>query len=303
MAKMTNGVMPDFSDLADMGIDGLDLPAESNSETEEIEIDKLVPFKNHPFTVDTEGPEFDMLTASIKEQGVIYPVLVRKFGDKYEIISGHRRVAAAKAAGLTKVPVIVRNLNDYDATIAMVHTNLHREKILPSEKAKAFSMCFEEAKKSGKKVNENDVKERQMYNYARLVKLPEPYLKLIDDGKLAIIAGVHLSYLDETSFTQLDSFIADKNKVPKPSDAQALRDEYEENGTLTYEKIEDIMTPEDEGEPKPPTKIGFKIKEIRDYFPENTDAKRMEGTVKVLLSKYKAGEITVSDEEIEKAER
>ena len=136
--------------------DELMTKASSNDGTSIVSIDDLVEFDNHPFVVDTESNEFEELVDSIKENGLIYPILVRPMEDKYEIISGHRRVAACRAAGIEELPAIVRELDDFEATVFMVHSNFARNEISIMERAKAYRMCHDVEKHQGKKNDSGD---------------------------------------------------------------------------------------------------------------------------------------------------
>ena len=288
------------------------------TETQDIEISKLVPFKDHPFIVDTNSESFDELVTSIKEQGLIYPLLVRplsgnEFG-KYEIIAGHRRLAACKVAGLPKVTCIVKDMDDYTATILMVHSNFYREKINPSEKAKAYRMCIEASKHQGVKggdtasmLSENEgIGRATFFRYVNISYLNDDLLKMIDDNKIAILAGELLKNLSNVTQDLLVSVIDQTGIYPDKNMAVALRKKGEEgNGEISRDDIASVLMGKEKTD-KPKTSISFKVKDIREkYFEEDTTAETIESTIDNLLAHYKNGDFdsilrssdSVSDDE------
>lgn len=273
------------------------------TETQDIEISKLVPFKDHPFIVDTNSESFDELVSSIKEQGLIYPLLVRplsgnEFG-KYEIIAGHRRLAACKVAGLPKVTCIVKDMDDYTATILMVHSNFYREKINPSEKAKAYRMCIEASKHQGVKggdtasmLSENEgIGRATFFRYVNISYLNDDLLKMIDDNKIAILAGELLKNLSNVTQDLLVSVIDQTGIYPDKNMAVALRKKGEEgNGEISRDDIASVLMGKEKTD-KPKTSISFKVKDIREkYFEEDTTAETIESTIDNLLAHYKNGD-------------
>ena len=192
-----------------------------------ISIDLLVPFENHPFK-ERSGIEQQELTESIKENGLLEPIIVRSFpAGKYEIISGHRRVEACKALGITSIPVTIKELTKDEAIVQMVDSNIHREHILPSEKAFAYKMKSEALKHQGKTygqvvhksrdtVSETD-SGRQVQRYIRLTKLIPQLLKMVDEERIAFSVGVELSYLDEYEQQDLLEAIELEDKTPSLS--------------------------------------------------------------------------------------
>ena len=189
---------------------------------EEIPLTELTPFKDHPFKVKNDE-EMTELMKSIADSGVLAPALARaKDGGGYELISGHRRLAACKALGMVTMPTIIRNLTDEEAVITMVDSNLQREHILPSEKAFAYKMKMEALKHQGRTLGQVGPKwsiteiaestsdsERQIKRYIRLINLIPDILKLVDEGKIALTPAVELSYLQpseqEMLFSVMDS--------------------------------------------------------------------------------------------------
>ena len=173
----------------------------------EVPLDKLYAFKKHPFRV-TDDEKMEEMVESVRENGILVPVMVRPRGEGgYEIISGHRRSHAAMLAGLKSMPVIVKDYNDDEATVIMVDANIQREDILPSEKAKAYSMKYEALKHQGKERGNGLTLEvvgeaggdgvKTVQRYIRLSKLTDSMLELVDTGKLGLGQGVDLSFLSE----------------------------------------------------------------------------------------------------------
>lgn len=257
----------------------------------------LVPFENHPFRVDTEGEDFQQLVDSIRENGLIYPILVRPFGERYEIIAGHRRVVACEAAGVLDVPVIIRSLDDFEATILMVHSNFYRDKILASEKAKAYRMCMDAEKHQGKKGTDTAVlvgkehdSRRQVYRYIRLSYLSDAFLEMIDAGKMPMNVGVELSYLNEKTQLVLLKFINEYHILPNLVQANSLHKKADEsqNG-LSYETIvAELMT---DFKKKQSNNVLFKKKDLFEFFGDDADPEYMHEVIIKLLQKYKNGEV------------
>lgn len=272
---------------------------------ETVQLSKLHNFKNHPFKVDVESDDFIQLLDSVKEYGILYPLLIRPDCDGYEIVSGHRRKLAATMAGLSEVPVIIRSMNDYEATVVMVHSNLHREKISYSEKAKAYRMCVEAEKHQGKVggdtaaiVGQGHDSRRQVYRYVRLSYLSEELLGLVDGEKIAFNTGVELAYLDSDSQQELLVYIEQSGKFPSLEQAKKLRTIYESNKkSLSYEMIvsELIEAPKQ----KVIKNVSFKTKDLAGYFREGTKVEEMSNVILVLLEKYRNGDF----DEIMKAEK
>lgn len=271
------------------------VPVEKPKEEKKL-ISELIPFHGHPFHVDTEDEEFKDLVKSIKENGIIYPILVRPYEDKYEIIAGHCRVKAAELAGLEEVPVICKTLNDYEATLIMVHTNISgRSGISISEKAKAYRMCMDAEKHQGKAgidtaavVGAGQDSKRQVYRYVRLSYLVDELLALVDEKKLPVITATELAYLDAESQNAVLQFIQ-KFKCPSPDQAAQLRNIYEsEQTSLPFGRI--VAELMEAPKVKPVTKVSFKTKDLASYFAEGTGADEMESVIIMLLSKYHNGD-------------
>ncbi len=213
-----------------------------------IDLNDLQDFKNHPFKV-LDNNDMNILVESIKQNGVINPIIVRKYNTKYEILSGHRRSYASRIAGLKTIPAIIKEINDDDATIAMVDSNLNREKILPSEKAFSYKMKFEALSHKGKKgvdTNEEIGKllgdsARQVQRYTRLTNLIPNLLDLVDDEKIKLIPAVELSYLSESNQTMLYRYLDDYAKTVTLKIAKAIRTLSESTQEFNYDNLNKIF--------------------------------------------------------------
>ena len=239
-----------------------------------ISIDLLVSFENHPFK-KRSGIEQQELTESIKENGLLEPIIVRSFpAGKYEIISGHRRVEACKALGITSIPVIIKELTKDEAIVQMVDSNIHREHILPSEKAFAYKMKSEALKHQGKTYGQvvhksrdtvsNTDSGRQVQRYIRLTKLIPQLLKMVDEERIAFSVGVELSYLDEYEQQDLLEAIELEDKTPSLSQAIQMK-KLSQSGRLDSKIIERIIS---EDKPNQREKISFQYDELSKYFPK-----------------------------------
>ncbi len=285
--------------------DDLFEPTDGSSEKgtlTELPVDRLIPFEKHPFR---EYPEEQMheMVDSVSQYGVLMPILVRphKSGEGYEIISGHNRVEACRRAGIEKIPATVRELDDDTAIILMVDSNLRqRDKLLPSEKAKAFQMKMDamrrKAGRPGKNASQIGTQKRtdqiiaekagesrnQIQRYIRLNNLTPSLLDCVDNGDLAFNPAVEISYLDPTDQEIVFETIDCYRVSPSVAQAQKLRKEAKE-GSLTEEKIVEIMT---EDKPMYST-ITFRQSTVAKYFPEGTSGKVIEQTIIRLLEEYR----------------
>ena len=291
----------------DLGLTGYDELFMSTEErldakkpkVEEIPLDKLIPFKEHPFKV-VEDEEMERLKESIRESGVLIPALARPIEGGYELISGHRRMDACDSLGMTTMPVIVRNLTDEEAIIAMVDSNLQREHILPSEKAFAYKMKMEAIKRQGKRTDltlsqvatkldaakeigkQSGESRDQVFRYIRLTNLIPEILEYVDDGRIALTPAVEISYLTEREqYTLLDSMECDE-VTPSLSQAKRLR-RFSEDHTLTDNDIRDIMS-EIKGNQKEYVRVP--TDSIRKYFNRDTTVKQMEQTIVKAMEYY-----------------
>lgn len=244
-----------------------------------IPLDELHPFKNHPFKI-LNNEEMERMIESIRKVGTITPALARPLPDGgYELISGHRRLAACQVLGFETMPVIVREMSDDEAIIAMVDANLQRETILPSEKAFAYKMKLEAIKHQGvtsRQVGEkllsvtqvskdSDDSERQIQRYIRLTYLIPELLSMVDDNKIAFNPAVEISYLDRDE--QLALLDAINMNDCTPSHAQSIRlKKMSQDGLLTADAIYAILSEE---KPNQKEQIKLPRDELRKYFPQN----------------------------------
>lgn len=274
--------------------------------TQEIEIEKIHSFPNHPFKV-LDDEKMDTLVDSIRENGILNPVIVRpNISGDYEMISGHRRLHAAGIAGLNKVPAIVKEMSDDEATIIMVDANVQREEILPSERAFSLKMkmdamrrqgarididgtCCTECDKSGKKTasivgDQVGLKARQVQKYIRLTELVPEIMESIDQKKITITMGVDLSYLDEQIQKWVYEYYKD-NGFLKPVQVEALKN-YPNLSNATQQSIISIMN---DALPKKNTsaKVTFSEKKLDKYFPSHFSSKDRENIIIQLLEKWK----------------
>ena len=244
-----------------------------------IPLDKLHPFKNHPFKI-LNNEEMERMIESIRKVGTITPALARPLPDGgYELISGHRRLAACQVLGIETMPVIVREMSDDEAVIAMVDANLQRETILPSEKAFAYKMKLEAIKHQGitsrqvgekllsvtQVSKESDDSERQIQRYIRLTYLIPELLSMVDDNKIAFNPAVEISYLDrDEQLTLLDAI--NMNDCT-PSHAQSIRlKKMSQDGLLTADVVYAVLSEE---KPNQKEQIKLPRDEFRKYFPQN----------------------------------
>ena len=244
-----------------------------------IPLDEFHPFKNHPFKI-LNNEEMERMIESIRKVGTITPALARHLPDGgYELISGHRRLAACQVLGFETMPVIVREMSDDEAIIAMVDANLQRETILPSEKAFAYKMKLEAIKHQGvtsRQVGEkllsvtqvskdSDDSERQIQRYIRLTYLIPELLSMVDDNKIAFNPAVEISHLDrDEQLTLLDAI--NMNDCT-PSHAQSIRlKKMSQDGLLTADAIYAILSEE---KPNQKEQIKLPRDELRKYFPQN----------------------------------
>ena len=267
-----------------------------------ISIEKLHPFENHPYKVQ-DNEEMDALAESIKAHGVVSPIIVRPLentADEYEIISGHRRVMASRKAGITEVPALVVSLDRNAAAIVLVDSNLHREHILPSEKAFAYKMKAEALEHQGWKsdltscqvgtklrtdeqiaADAND-SARQVQRYIRLTNLIPEILQYVDEGRISFTPAVELSYLNEQEQYDLLEQMELNDCTPSLSQACRFKKMSQEDG-LTPESIAEIMSEE-----KANQREMFKVpmERIRQYAP-NANAKQAEDFVLKACEHYR----------------
>lgn len=262
---------------------------------EAIPLAALTPFRNHPFKVK-EDEEMAQLMRSIADAGVLSPALARPLPDGgYELISGHRRLAACKALGMDAMPVIIRDLTDEEAVITMVDSNLQREHILPSEKAFAYKMKYDALKHQGTSSqlgtklrtdellaqNSSDSR-NQIQRYIRLTHLIPDILKLVDEGKIALTPAVELSYLQPSEQEMLFSVMDSDEVTPSLSQARRLR-RMSEAQTLTYDAVLQLLS-EVKGNQVEYVKVP--VDKLRSFFRPDTSVKQMTETLVKAMDFY-----------------
>lgn len=266
-----------------------------------IQVDKLRTFEGHPFKV-LDDEDMDNLIESIRQQGIISPLIVRTIEstDEYEVISGHRRLHAAVKAGLSEVPALIYPLDRNEAMIAVVDSNLHREKLLPSEKAFAYKMKMDAMKTQGKRTDltlsqaatksdtaaeigksQNESRD-QVFRYIRLTYLIPELLDKVDGGVIALSPAVELSYLSkEQQKILLDAMSLNDCT---PSHAQSIRmKKAAQQNTLSSNSIYEIMSEEKSNQTE---RISFKVQDLKGFFPKNFTQKQMTDTILKLLYEY-----------------
>lgn len=274
--------------------------------TEEIKpvpISELKPFTEQPFKVKLDE-DMDALVESIKQCGVLTPVIARPHKDGgYEILSGHRRVKACELAGITDIPVVIKNLDDDTATILLVDSNLQREHILPSEKAFAYQMKLEAMKRKagrpeknysqiGNNFNEATSSEEfskevgesknQIFRYIRLTNLIDPILDMVDNNQIAMNAAVEISYLGSKEQAAVVQSIEKEETSPSIAQARKMR-KFHQEGNLSNAVIDSIMM-----EQKPETvKITLGEEKLKKYFPKSYSKAKMEEIILKLLDKWR----------------
>ena len=274
---------------------------EKREQVQQIPIDELYPFTNHPFKV-LEDDSMAQTVKSIKEYGILSPLIARPRpdGDGYEIISGHRRQFAAREAGLETLPVIVRDMDDDAATILMVDSNLQREQISPSEKAFAYKMKLDALKHQGARSDltsrqvvgkleaaalvgkVSDESGRQVQRYVRLTNLIPELLDMVDNKKISFNPAVELSYLDEKQQRAFLEAMDSTQNAPSVSQAQKLK-KMAQKGEFTAEKASEIMEQEKKSELDTVT---IKNEILRKYFPRNYTPRQMEQKIIQLLDAW-----------------
>ena len=262
----------------------------------EIPLTELHPFKDHPFKIQNDD-EMKRLMESIQKFGTLTPALARPLPEGgYELISGHRRLAACQVLGIETMPVIIREMSDDEAVIAMVDANLQREHILPSEKAFAYKMKLEAIKHQGitsrqlgekllsvtQVSKESDDSERQVQRYIRLTYLIPELLEMVDDGKIAFNPAVEISYLEQSEQRVLLNAMELNDCTP--SHAQSIRlKKLSQEGVLQDQTIYDILA---EQKPNQQEQYKFKREDIRKYFPKSYTDKQVCDTVIKLLEQW-----------------
>ena len=295
------GVNVSLSSYDDIFSTEQDRTSPVTEEIRSIPLASLHPFKDHPFKVLDDDAMAETVE-SVKQIGVVVPLIARPAEDGYEIVSGHRRHHAAELAGLETVPVIVREMDDDSAVIFMVDSNLQRENILPSEKALAYKMkidAMERIKGRPKNVcqvgtdylgkrttevvgEESGDSPRQVARFVRLTNLIPEIMDMVDQKQIAFNPAVELSYLKPEEQADFLQAIDETQTAPSLSQAQRIK-KLSQDGTCTQDAIVDVMS-----EAKKPEigKLTFSTDSLRKYFPKSYTAKQMEETIIRLLEQY-----------------
>ncbi len=264
-----------------------------NEKTTYIEIKNLHPFAGNPYKVQ-DNEEMTELTESIREHGVLSPILVRPMENgttEYEIVSGHRRVMACRKAGITEIPAFITSLDRDRAAILLVDSNLHREHILPSEKAYAYKLKMDAMKRQGQRSDltsrqvvgkleaadriSDEESGRQVQRYIRLTNLIPELLQYVDDGKIALTPAVELSFLPEEFQQELLEQMQLNDCTPSYSQANQFKKAYQ-TGTLTTEMIADTMAQEKANQKE---RLKIPMERVRKFFPRNYTAAQMEDEI------------------------
>jgi len=270
-----------------------------------LEISKLKPFENHPYYVKDDD-EMMNLQESIKENGVLSPLIVRPLeNDEYEVISGHRRLHASKKAGLTQVPALIYEMDRDAASVLVVDSNLHRENILPSEKAFAYKMKAEALSHQGKRTDltsgqlvpksddnrataeigeQTGESYKTVQRYIRLTHLQPKLLEYVDEGRISFTPAVELSYLNDIEQNDLIEAIEIEDCTPSLSQAVRMK-KLSQQGLLTDDKINEIMSEEKANQKE---RIKIPTERVRKFFPkEYTNSQIEDEIVKLCEAHYK----------------
>ena len=258
-------------------------------------IDKLRPFENHPFRVKDDD-EMEQLVFSVLTQGLLTPIVVRETDTaEYEVISGHRRLRACQKAGIETVPALIYSMDRDAAIIALVDSNLHREHLLPSEKAFAYKMKMEAMSHQGTSsqlgtrlrtdeliAQQSGESRNQIQRYIRLTYLIPEILQMVDEKKIALTPAVELSYLTESEQRDLLETMESEDCTPSLSQSQQLK-KLSQSGVLNMDRILELMQQPKANQEE---KLRFDLKDIRHYFPKNYTTQRIQKTILQLLEKF-----------------
>ena len=265
-----------------------------------IEVDKLKPFENHPYYVKDDDDMMN-LQESIKENGVLSPLIVRPLeNNEYEIISGHRRLHASKKAGLTQVPALIYEMDRDAASVLVVDSNLHRENILPSEKAFAYKMKLDALNRQGKRTDstlsqvgkklnsyesvaeESGESRNQIHRYIRLTHLQPKLLEYVDEGRISFTPAVELSYLNDIEQNDLLEAIELNDCTPSLSQAVRMK-KLSQQGLLTDDKINEIMEEEKANQKE---RIKIPTERVRKFFPKEYTSSQIEDAIVKLCDDF-----------------
>ena len=274
---------------------------EALEKVQPVAIDKLVPFKNHPFKV-VDDEAMLRTTESIAQYGVLTPLIARPLEDgTFEIISGHRRAHAALSAGLTEVPVLVRQMDDDAATVLMVDSNLQRENILPSERAFAYKMKLEAMKRKAGRPSKENVSQigtqkrsdqlmaeemgesrNQIQRFIRLTNLIPPILDMVDQKQISFNPAVELSYLKPEEQETFLEAMNEAQAAPSLSQAQRLK-KLSQDGNFSLDTAREIMNEVKKGDLE---RVTFRNEQLRKYFPRSYTTQQMQDTMIRLLDQW-----------------
>lgn len=272
---------------------GLDTTKDNDSEKILIiPLEELHTFKDHPFRV-VDDEKMQETVESIEKFGVLVPAIARKrAAGGYELIAGHRRKRGSELAGKMDMPVIVRNYTDDEAIVIMVDSNIQREDILPSEKAKAYKMKYGAMKHQGKKSGKNTLEEvgeaagenaKKVQRYIWLARLSDALLEMVDNRKLGFSQGVDISFLSEEAQQWVEAVMEDNRCAVSMAQSAKLK-EYGKNGELTFAMVKLILSEE---KPKE-RKVTIKADKIQQYFGDDYTSEDIEDIILSLLEKWKA---------------
>ena len=278
------------------------IKAKNTVQAAQLPVNKLRPFEGHPFKV-TDDAEMEQLTWSILTQGLLTPITVRPLeNNEYEVISGHRRLHACQMAGIETVPALIYSLDRDAAAIALVDSNLHREKILPSEKAFAYKLKMDAMSRQGERTDltscqlgtkfrtdeviaqDTPDSARQVQRYIRLTELIPEILAMVDSGRIALTPAVELSYLTKPEQRDLLETMESEDCTPSLSQAIQLK-RLSQAGELDIDRIFDLLR-----EPKANQieKISFRTEDLRKFFPKSYSAARIQAhIIKLLEADYR----------------
>ena len=279
---------------------GTDAPGAGTRETvTSVPLSQLHTFKDHPFRV-LDDEKMQETVDSVKRYGVLIPGIVRPHPESgYEVVAGHRRWRACQLAGLEEMPVLIRDLNDDEATIIMVDTNIQREDILPSEKAKAYRMKYEAMKHQGSKGDRHtaDVigeaagdSGRTVQRYIRLSELVQELLNYVDENKIPMVVGEKLSYLKQEEQVWVVDAVGNSGIFPSKAQAEQIR-ESSEAGELTEGGVYAVLVRKE----KEDVKVTISAKRIRNYFPESYSKEQIESVIYTLLEDWRQREGGTAD--------
>ena len=266
-----------------------------------IPTDKLQAFEEHPFKVE-ENADMQSLIESIRDNGILTPFIVHPvYDDKYEIVSGHRRLFACNVLGITEVPAVVKDLSREEAVIEMVDSNLHRERILPSEKAFAYKMKMDVLRKQGKRTDltssqnepklrsdeqiakENNESRATVQRYIRLTRLIPELLQLVDEGRIALGHGVEIATFEKKIQRVILDVYQSEERTPNLSQIVKLK-RLQDAGALSEEAAMKILL---EDKANQVEKVSFRYNDIQRYFPRSYTPKQITDTILGLLDKWK----------------